>query len=283
MYEIAPQSPAHPRVEVWSSTRLPFEPKGEMLNLRAEIRRAVAEVAVPRDSALHARYQSSSTELCDIENVLFYNVGTAYFSAGAMPRVVMQRFTTAPLPAPSGQTYAHFVSYEAREHEPFALNSEEWGLFETAPLPETGAFSTPWVVWRAFKRGSVTLRKHADRDARFGLRVVVEGPTRSLHPVRIIKPLLDGLIAGMAYHDGSNIEMLAPRVAQRASINPRDARQMLLEEDRAILGRRRLVWAFGTGVQMNPADERLDYADVALSPAEDLALRVRGAIFPMTH
>jgi len=32
---------------------------------------------------------------------------------------------------------------------------------------------------------------------------------------------------------------------------------------------------------MNPADDRMDYADVALFPAEGVALRVRGAIFPV--
>lgn len=283
MYEISRYSQGHPRVEVWSSTRLPFEPKGEMQKLRAEIRRALAALAVPQGMTLQARYQSSSADRCDIENVLFYNVGTAYFSPSGLSRTVMRRFTSAPPAAPSGHTYSHFVSYEVAGRESLASNSAEWGSFETAPLPARGAFSdnNPWFAWRAFRRGSVTVRTRPNREARFGMRVVVEGPTRSLHPVRIMKPLLDGLIAGMACHDGSDMETLTPRVAQKAGINPAEARQLLLEEDRAILGRQRLVWAFRDGVQMNPPDERLDYADIVLSATDAPAIRIRGAIFPV--
>lgn len=77
-------------VVVRSDVRLPFQPKGSMLALRGAIRAAVgALVADSAESAMTATYASARRDFVDIENVLFYNVGTSVF--GQPTRLVFAR------------------------------------------------------------------------------------------------------------------------------------------------------------------------------------------------
>ena len=61
----------HRLVELWSNTRLQFEPKGWQLDMRAELRDALAAMAPCPDKILHATYGAVDTgEFIDVENVL---------------------------------------------------------------------------------------------------------------------------------------------------------------------------------------------------------------------
>ena len=66
-------------VEVWSTERLPFEPKGLLKRLRTDICSAVKGIRCGFEQILHATYVSPIRARCDVENILFYNVGTACF------------------------------------------------------------------------------------------------------------------------------------------------------------------------------------------------------------
>jgi hypothetical protein len=74
-------------VEVWSSRRLPFQPKGSSLDLRSHLRESLRQRAtnVGDGYSLDASYSSAHTSLVDVENVLLYNVGVA---AVGRPRAV---------------------------------------------------------------------------------------------------------------------------------------------------------------------------------------------------
>jgi hypothetical protein len=66
-------------VELWSLKRLPFEPKDWLLDMRDSLRTAISQLIVNDSSILSATYTSPIEELCDVENILFYNVGTGRF------------------------------------------------------------------------------------------------------------------------------------------------------------------------------------------------------------
>src|SRR5437763_6942840 len=65
------------RVEAWSTRRLQFEPKGWQVELRAELRRALASLSA-ETGFLAAVYASPIRDAGDVENVLFYNVGSGF-------------------------------------------------------------------------------------------------------------------------------------------------------------------------------------------------------------
>lgn len=73
-----------------------FEPKGWLYDLRESLRTAVGQLTVDDDSILNATYSSPINELCDVENVLFYNIGTGAFRSacqnGFYWSAVLQKF-----------------------------------------------------------------------------------------------------------------------------------------------------------------------------------------------
>ncbi len=85
-------------VQFWSDVRLPFEPKGDAKQARAELRNALSALAPTGE--LSAEYASIDRGLCDVENVLLYNVGMAHFSGLGSSRIRLARSFSAPLRIP---------------------------------------------------------------------------------------------------------------------------------------------------------------------------------------
>ena len=67
-------------VERWSSQRLPFEPKGWMLEYRSALREALGRLDPARGPVLIASFASTDRKPCDVENLLLYNLGLSALS-----------------------------------------------------------------------------------------------------------------------------------------------------------------------------------------------------------
>ena len=67
-------------VKIWSVTRLPFEPKGWLVDMRQQIRQDLKLLNLKKNTIFSAFYVSSDNSFCDVENVLFYNVGMSNFN-----------------------------------------------------------------------------------------------------------------------------------------------------------------------------------------------------------
>jgi len=61
-------------VDFWTDVRLPFEPQGSAKEARERLRSALA--ALNPTGELTATYSAEPGGLCDLENVLAYNVGS---------------------------------------------------------------------------------------------------------------------------------------------------------------------------------------------------------------
>jgi hypothetical protein len=79
------------RVEAWSSVRLPFEPKGWLVEYRAELRNALRAMKAPAGSVLYAEYAAPEPASVELENVLLYNVGSGCYSHLALNGVICRR------------------------------------------------------------------------------------------------------------------------------------------------------------------------------------------------
>jgi hypothetical protein len=121
-------------VEAWSSSRLPFEPKGPMREFRDELRRAVGQLSAGPEEALHALYTSPIDGHFDVENVLLYNVGPgAFASAAANEIVVEQAIGPVPGPPPELTGADHHYRYE------IVASQDPWrGWSAVRPLASSG-------------------------------------------------------------------------------------------------------------------------------------------------
>lgn len=233
------------RVDAWSAVRLPFEPKGWLREYRSELQSALRSMKAPSTSVLYAEYAAPDASFADLENVLLYNVGSGCYSHLARRGLVCRRTPSVD--------HLHHVTYASIE--PTDVTTPHGPVLANGRLADTPPGDTPAYWWAAFRR-AVETRVNLPIDGEFGVLAEV-GSTwrRSLAPS--IKAPLDGLIAALHVHDGSQVEHVT------AALNDiGDGAllwDMLNDPGTAIFGRRRLVCPHGQGIAWNPADERCGY------------------------
>lgn len=238
------------RVDAWSVRRLPFEPRGTMLEFRSALRSALSSL-VAHHGTLRCVYASPSVEFCDAENVLLYNIGMSSFGRLTERGVSFERCFDVPSPP--------------RELSGPALHHHSY-------TPAPGLAFGHWqidreiVVWRGGPPARLNRAAHwwwatsAPRAMDTGLyefggplalELRVQGSSGSL--ISFLKPMLDGIIA--AFHrDAAPDDVVVARLARDLDQSEAAIRSRLTEGD-APLGIRRLVRPFRDAVQWNPADD----------------------------
>lgn len=258
------------KVELWSVRRLPFEPTGWMKQLRGELREAIRSLPIQADAILHATYASSEDRFVDVENVLFYNVGTGCFArVGSLGLRFERVFASAPKSPRvlDGSTLHHHL-YEtvarngAFHHWERRETLASWAVPSIPLRPQPSAA----LVWLRTKiEGSIKTYGESISYEGFGMTLTIhQPPGKALNLTAVIKPLLDGVIAALHSHDGSALEDVSNRLAGKLAASPRTVARALMDTRNASLGQRRLVHPFQQFVQWNPADDRLVAADIVV-------------------
>lgn len=258
------------KVDLWSVRRLPFEPTGWMKELRGELQDAIRSLPVQTDDVLHATYTSNDDTFVDVENVLFYNVGTGCFAkAGGLGLRFERVFASAPKsPTALSGSALHHHRYEVA---PRSGTFDHWERGETlaswtAPsIPLRPQPSAAFVWLRMKVGGEVSTFGERTSSEGFGMTVTIhQPPGNTLNLPSVIKPLLDGVIAALHSHDGSTLEEVSNRLAGKLATSPSTIARALMETQHACLGQRTLVRPFQRFVQWNPADDRLVAADIVV-------------------
>lgn len=264
-------------VEAWSTKRLPFEPKGWLLSLRAELRGAVSSLHNAPDSVLAAMYGSPEAGACDVENVLLYNVGPRAFAVIAAHGLRLERSYICPEPPVALDGVArHYVRYAP---SPVTAGFEAWtrgsvlAEWSRIPMPELTEATKPARVWYAMAKAEIDVATTVEDQQPFGLCLLLEVPPGGrIAPAKIVKPLIDGTIAALHCHDGSTLAELSRRLSAQISVHPETIGMMLVDDRSAVLGPRRLLWARAESVQWNPADDRCLAVEVLVRGSDRLAL-----------
>lgn len=82
-------------VEAVSQARLPFQPRGWLVDFRRDLAQACRTLTADLGKLLHAVYGSADRRLSDIENILSYNLGIGALRAAAAHGLVLERSFTA--------------------------------------------------------------------------------------------------------------------------------------------------------------------------------------------
>ena len=264
----------HPSVEAWSAERLPFEPKGWKLQFRNDVREALRKLSFVPDSNLVALYLSPVTGYCDVENIVFYNVGSASFAHLQCKGIRFERVFSQPPMPPSNivDGAKHYLSYTLTDRERGFTYWEPIHLlakWEHLPCGMLTSSSKVASVWHWFKLGIGAGRvqrlvRSEVIEANLGLKVTIHVPkSTSLNLTSVIKPIFDGIVAAFSRHDGS-MNLVTKRLAAALGIDQKELTCLLESETMAILGARRLVWPRGSDVQWNPNDDLLVASELSL-------------------
>jgi hypothetical protein len=247
-------------VEAWSVERLQFEAKGWQREFRADLRSAIAALG-NSTGFLAACYASPIYDpSCDIENVLFYNVGSG-FSLTTQEGLRFERQFRAPPPPghPLSSPALHYHRYEVARAESSFVDWREGTLVARSPdvsLPRLSPETKPAAVWWSMRQAAVDTYGQLDPSGWFALRLELTAPFGTASAAALIKVIVDGFVSSLHNHDGSFADELAQRISTQIG-EPADQIAHLLRQRReAPLGTKTLVYRRASGVQWAPDDAR---------------------------
>jgi hypothetical protein len=267
-------------VNAWSEARLPFQPKGEMLEFRHQLAAAIRAMPPTPGAHLVATYTAADpTALIDTENLLFYNVGLGCFSAHTRTGLAFERVFRAPAPPPtaSGWTAHHHHRYRLA---PAPSDFERWRPVRVAAewcdLPITGsALRHPETVWAAL--GHIEVAEPMEKPlGYYALCIRLAGAHLAL--VNIVKPLIDGVVSALHTFAGQIPDLVVERLALATKLEVSDVRRRLWDQGRAVLGaRQQLIRLTPHRIAWNPRDADCIACLIELTDGDET--RMTGAVY----
>ena len=267
-------------IELWSTVRLPCEPRDWVLDMRNDLRRALRDSAAKSGGNLHAVYSAADDgAFVDTENVLLYNVGSAALRPLMARSVTFERgYEMPPPPSGSGLTEGatlHYQRYREARDDAYEFWKPGKQVAAFTGVPVDSVTGKPAPVWKAIRDFAAPPAETATAPTRFLLKVHVTD-TRKDRPANsladIVKPTLDGIISAYHSHEGSDGVVEAQRLEVAGLGSAETLRDQLHDRRWAALGGRRLLSSFGpTGVQWNPADDFCVAAHITLSTGRSVA------------
>ena len=239
-------------VHAYAKSYIPFETNISWIKkFRNALRQALKEQLRPvSDLCLMANYSGPAAGMADLENILFYNIGTSSFSALGAQELRME------IAGPSSrQEYPHYYCYQCRNVK--TLPEPQWKKEPAVTWEnvETTGFSSskkPFDYWLSLLKSpeKIKIYRTVPKGQNFGLEIRISVPAESkLDLACAIKALLDGAICAFHGADASMREQ-AEAIAARLGIS-----SQVLFQTKDVLGPRRFVELFRDGVKWNPQDD----------------------------
>lgn len=256
--------------EVISSLRTVFEPKTpELIEIRDVIRKGIQGLLVGNNEILMAEFTDNTglDELYDIENVLFYNIGTGRFTPLTQNGIVFLKKGANEF------DYDYSYKYSVVSIEKFNKESEKpIACFNDIIFDKRLSNYKATSFWKAFKENSdkILIFDTINKPQEYGFLLEVKVPEgKSVNFAAVIKPLLDGLISALHESDFSNEEanIISDKIDSTASL--------ITENNCAVLWKRK----FYKGRAWNPADEYCTKVVLRVETSNDNKTHLSGQIF----
>ena len=257
-------------IEMWSLKRLPFEPKGWLVEMRDSLREHLKNLHKVNGAILYAAYQSDQIEYFDVENVLFYNVGSSAFSHLNIDGLVFERQFKKPPKNYSltDKQYNHYQSYCLTNKMPDSLFWKEKDLlakWQSVPIPILKVENKPHDIWYKMKNSSIEVIKD-DSPLEYGIEININAPISSnVHITSVMKPLLDGIISVFNYHNGYEIDEVSIRLSKVLNEDKVNIKKLLLEKNSTIFGSRNLLQPYRKNFKWNPMDDNLYFVKIVIN------------------
>ncbi len=262
-----------------TNINIPFEPNPEQAKFRELMRTKLTALRPLENQILCAQYGCTTSQSSDIENVLFYNIGTASFNnvlKKEMP-VYFQRIQPNEIWGFENMDFHYFYQYSLTPNENLKYWWEHELICEWKQIPLAKVNSTskaldyyltiknyPELV-KCFKNGIGTT---------LGLKIQLFVPKASnfLNVVSTMKPMIDGVIC--AFHAPTNIKV--GEISKLLNIN----REILSSAENTCLAERCYIHPYSKkSVKWDPQDDKLDYVVIEPEIIEEEGFSFSGQIF----
>lgn len=253
-----------------TNKRIPYEVTGTLKEIRDELKLNLKKMTNTGGKILVAEYISKlPIKGADVENLLFYNIGSAAFENSATAGI---RFTSSLASASDGGEWEHCYRYFF-EIGGKTIGEEMLSFLLPSMSENTKASEVWWAVSKAIE-GKASLGKMIPD----GFRLSIEVHTPEDKPIKLascMKPLLDGLISALQYSE--SIDPIALKILAASIGEPFDAVKAELENQKnKLLGnQKKLVFAYREGIKWNPADDRLKECTISINRTSPKVIGVK--------
>lgn len=261
-------------VVVFSKFRVPFDlPKSNVeiiKQLKSDLIKEIKNLQPFDNCILQARYGTTEKKsFYDVENVLFYNIGTTHFKPFTKQGVTFSVVDEQEIDKLRKKwkipvEYTHYYEYQLTATKNENSFTDLLAQFENIPLKCLGL--KPANSWKTIKNEESKIQVYDKIDCEkkdtFALVLNIEKPKDvQFNIMTAMKPLLDGLIC--AFHSSqfsedeleyfSKILNCKKEILNSASIN--------------VLGERtsRYIQIYRNNVKWNPADDLCNYVYISIS------------------
>lgn len=255
--------------------RLPFEAKGEALELKKQIR---SQLKSFKQSGLHnleARLITADKGFFDVENVLLYNVGVGRFAELDLDSVC---FSIDTMETSSNHKKYKYV-YSIHHLEPIKSDRILNNLLMKFQfdMSELTTSLKAHDYWLGFKRANIINFNQKDFDE-FGLFIELHSNQQLKNLVSLIKPMLDGIISALHYQNNVSEEVYA-YLTSNLNISFEEASVYFKKNADSLLGKRRVVSKYRNGIKWNPEDERCKEVYIVKKRNGNEGSLIRGLIY----
>ncbi len=273
-------------VFVISNTAVPY-PSEKLLPpreycLKYHIHQRVRQLKAKKNEILLATYAGERTrQNADLENILFYNIGTGAFAnvfSGAESKQVAfwEEQTEEGLTDDKRHVYRYKIASSLPEEQEKKLSEkniiakwEEVFIGSSLPNKPGGYYAAlrkckiEETVTKCKIEETVTIKKR-NQEGGFGIKITLTVPKSNgkTHPVSVMKHLLDGVIC--AFHGGENSTHKKLKDRFPNLIEEDEGAFLKNEENWNVLGKRNYL----TSDKWNPADERLKFGWIIVEQSE---------------
>jgi hypothetical protein len=274
-------------VEAWSLWALPFMNRSAAQSqYRDDLRQSLRQLT-PGDVLAATHTSPHGPRAPDVENLLFYNVGSSVFGPLAKDGLQFRRINGPPPEAPTTLAFEprHHVRYEVTEISRSQFHHTRAGALiasanATCDVPTQ--LRDLAGLWRSFKTTTVMGGGSTQiAGTSFAVQFTIKAPARHrLNLTDIVKPLTDSFTSALHSYQGDQLDEVVNRVSARLRCPSRTAHALLVDSRAALLGPRAVPHLRGDGLQWSPADENLIGCEIRREALqEDMPVEIRACLF----
>ena len=258
-YEIRPSTQERKVVECQSEKRLPYEPREWQLEQKKELSEALKKLEARSDETLAAQYFTPTLDRFDIENILFYNIGSGSFKKAARYGLEFEMASSSVLEDSMRLLHCHRYELQPTRKVGFI----QWKTLGN-PMrmrvecteDHIGDIKTA-TIWYAMKTNCKLYEpiRILSENSKFTLSVTITRKKDDWNLASVVKPIFDGVISAFHSYKGNALDEVSKRLVPKLYKDQDDIKRFLEDDHQALLGKRTHIHPRGDGVQWNPQDD----------------------------